>query len=183
MVNDSLPRAPFDFATRSAACPHIVNPAGNRHSPPSRHSRTHSHHSRTPLRHSRTNSHHSRTPLHHSCTNSRHSRTNSRHSREGGNPPRCVHHAPIAMPAQTHRTERIAFDKTELTYYPRTMTTLSKPYPEETAPCAKHTSSQPPTSFPHQLTSFPRRRESTPLRPTRTHSDAYTGTSNRANRI
>ena len=120
MVNDSLPRAPFDFATRSAACPHIVNPAGNRHSPPSRHSRTHSCHSRT----------HS----HHSHTHPRHSHTHPRHSREGGNPPRCVHHAPTAMLTQTHRTERIAFDKTEPTYYPRAMTTLSKPQSKET-PC------------------------------------------------
>ena len=59
-----------------------------------------------------------------------------------------VRRVSIAMPAQTHRTARFAFDKTELTYYSRTMTTPSKPRPEEIAPCAKHPNCRPRHSAP-----------------------------------
>ena len=59
----------------------------------------------------------------HSCTHPRQFPHPPRHSREGGNPFRCVRRASIAIPSRTHRTDRIAFDKTELVYYSGTMTT------------------------------------------------------------
>ena len=70
-----------------------------------------------------------------------------------------VRRAPIAIPAQTYRTNRTVFDRTELAYYSRPMTTITKPYPKETAPCAKHPDSQPRHSTPQTVT-----RRSTPNR-------------------
>ena len=84
--------------------------------------------------------------------------SNPRHSREGGNPPRCVRRAFIAIPAQTHRPYRFAFDRTEPTYYPRTMTTPSKPHPKEIPPCVKHTNLQPSRPQSLCMTTLPKRR-------------------------
>ena len=66
--------------------------------------------------------------------------------REGGNPP-CVRPAPIAMSAQTHRTNQFAFDRTEPTYYPRTMATPSKPQSKETS-CNLQSTIYNPQSLP-----------------------------------
>ncbi len=77
----------------------------------------------------------------HDHTHPCHSRTRPRHSREGGNPPRC---------AQTHEETAILPPSTK----------------SDENSCAR--SSIPAhllPSFPHPPTSFPRRRESTPLRP------------------
>ena len=64
----------------------------------------------------------------------------------------CVRRAPIVLPAQTHRTNRTVFDRTELTYYYRPMTTIAKPQPKETAPCVKHPNSQTSHSAPQTVT-------------------------------
>ena len=66
-----------------------------------------------------------------------------------------VRRASIAMPAQTHRTARFAFDKTEPAYYPRTMTTPSKPRPRGDSPM-RETSKLPTASLraPNRHLSF-----------------------------
>ena len=102
----------------------------------------------------------------HAHTLLRHSRTQltsfplcPRHSREGGNPPRQTKphpHNPQSSIINPQSPPRIAFDKTELTYYPRPMVTPTKPHPKETIL---------QSAIPNPPTSFPRRRESTPLRP------------------
>ncbi len=94
----------------------------------SRHSPTHSRHSRTYSRHSRTYSRHSRTYSHHSHTPPSFPLPPTSFPRRRESPPPCI-----------------AFDKTEPTYYHRTMTTPRNHKPKEIPPCANHTNPQPPS--------------------------------------
>ena len=71
-----------------------------------------------------------------------------------------VRPAPIPIPAQTHRTDRTVFDKTEPAYYSEPMTTPSKPQPKEIPPCAKHTNPQPHRPPALRMTTLPDRRRS-----------------------
>ena len=57
-----------------------------------------------------------------------------------------VRSAPIALPPQTHRTNQIAFDKTELTYYSEPNKTPSKPQPQGDTPM-RETHPTPTTSL------------------------------------
>ena len=99
-------------------------------------------------RHSRTQPRHSHAPSTSFPHRPRHSRTLPRHSREGGNLfPLCI-----------------TFDKTELPYYHKTMTTQPNHNPRRSP--MRETSELPPTSLPHSPTSFPHPTTSLPHSPT-----------------
>ena len=74
-------------------------------------------HDHTHPRHSCTHPRHDHTHPRHSCTHPRHDRPRLRHSREGGNPPRCIHtpKETTLLPPSTNSTkpDRILQGSTE----------------------------------------------------------------------
>ncbi len=83
--------------------------------------------------HDHTHPRHSHIRPRHSHTRPRHSRTYPRHS-----------HTPTSFPRRRESPPPcIAFDKTELTYYHRTMTTPQNHIPRRQPQCTKHPTCQP----------------------------------------